>query len=102
MELKVRYRDMEEVNNETDRNKEALINEINNFRNEANELKNIWQGQDADTFFNHFEYYLTKMDRIPKVYENISEFMKRANTKYEEKDYEFASNIRETVARDHI
>ena len=100
MELKVTYRELDKVNSDTDKNANDLENEIKFWNKRINDLKGIWQGEDANVFYNHMEYYLKKMDRIPIVYQNISNFMKKANIEYENKDEEFAKNLKETAVKE--
>ena len=102
MELKVTYRELDDVNNNIDKNSEDLKKELDKCRAQIEILKGIWTGQDANTFYNHFEYYLKKVDRVPIVYKNISNFMKKANMLYENKDEEFANNLKQTAVRDKI
>lgn len=102
MELKVQYREMDDVNNNTDINKVDLEKEIEYWTKQIGILKDNWKGQDADTFYNHMDHYLKKLRRVPIVYGNISTFMKKANIEYEQKDEDFANHLKETAVRESI
>ncbi len=88
MDLRVNH---EEINNFFDlsQNESELIKEdINVWLQKIEELKEIWQGTDADEFYENVINYFKRLNIVPEFYDSINNFVLEANRKYREADNE--------------
>ncbi|MBR1385226.1 MAG: WXG100 family type VII secretion target [Bacilli bacterium] len=72
---------------------QALFKEIEDMEKEINNLKNIWQGEEAAIFYTRIDNYLGNLKSIPETYNTFAKFMTRANKLYKEADNNFADDI---------
>ncbi len=72
---------------------QALFNVIKAMEGEVNNLKNVWQGEEADIFYIKIDNYLEKMKSVPETYNTLAKFMTKANDLYKQADETFANEI---------
>ena len=72
----------------------SIKEEIDLWKKTVDELKQVWKGKDADTFYNRMDAYLIKLDMLTESSNAIGTFIGTVNSKYIEKDEEFTENIR--------
>lgn len=88
MDLRVNH---EEINNFYDlsQNESDLIKEnINIWIQKIEELKEIWQGTDAEEFYENATNYFKRLNIVPEFYDSLNNFVLEANRKYRETDNE--------------
>jgi len=67
---------------------ELLRENISSFLKKINDLKEIYQGQDADIFYENVESYFRRLEIIPEFYETVNNFVLEANKRYKNTDRE--------------
>jgi len=70
-----------------------LLKEIENQQAYLEELKSIWQGEEADIYYIKIGDYFNKLKTIPLTYQSMSTFLERANIRYDEIDEELSNQI---------
>lgn len=88
MDLRVNH---EEINNFYDlsQNESDLIQEnINYWLDKIEELRQIWQGKDADEFYENVTSYLNRLKVVPEFYNSVNDFVLDANRQYRKVDQE--------------
>ena len=68
--------------------------EIETWEKSVEDLKKIWQGKDADVFYNRINIYLLKLRMLTESSNSIGTFIDKANNKYIEKDNDFADVLK--------
>lgn len=86
MVVKVRHKELMEVKSNMINNSNELDIEINNILAYLNELKGVWQGEDADIFYEEAFNYINRMKTITNCFNVLGNFMNDANHSYEESD----------------
>ena len=87
----------EEVNNMKDdimTTKDVIDREIDVWRGQISNLKQIWTGKDANIYYTKIENYLKKLDLFVETSNTIGEFLGKANALYEEKEKNFSSELK--------
>ena len=100
MDLRVNH---EELNNFYDfsRNEsDFLREEIELWLEKIEELKDVWQGDDANDFYENVTSYFKRMNILPEFYDSVNEFVIGANRKYKEVDYNAKNEFQRAVARE--
>lgn len=97
MKLKVKNDDLNQVINKLDDDTTQVSKYLENLLYQINELKNIWQGDDADEFYYKAELYINYLNSVPEIYKNISNVMKGANKTYKQLDHEYAQLMKKVV-----
>ena len=87
--LKVKYEELEKIKNNSKKNAELLDQEIALWLNSIENLKRVWQGIDSENFCLSTERYLTKLRFVSTLFNNISEFIDKANQLYNYEDLKF-------------
>jgi WXG100 family type VII secretion target len=93
MKIRINHNEMTNVKEQLFNEAEVLMSEIETIEKNIQELKNVWQGEDANIFYIKINNYLTKMKSIPKTYESMSRFLERANIRYKEADRALKNEI---------
>ncbi len=73
-----------------------LLKEIENQQAYLEELKSIWQGEEAYIYYIKIGDYFNKIKTIPLTYQSMSTFLERANIRYDEIDEELSNQIQMT------
>ena len=93
MKLRVNNQMLNNVVGETYKGYEALFSEINAMESDINNLKKVWQGEEALIYYARIDNYLNILKSIPETYNTFAKFMDKANKLYKEADMQFASDI---------
>ena len=86
MVVKVRHKELMEVKSNMINNSEELDIEINNILQYLNELKGVWQGEDADIFYEEAYNYINRMKTITNCFDVLGNFINDVNHSYEVSD----------------
>ena len=88
--------DSEELKN-IETNFKKSSDEMNEYliywRNQIDNLKQIWTGEDADIFYERMEAYLKKLDMLAETKNVFGKAFKQSYSVYEDKDEEFAKQL---------
>ena len=93
MKIRIDHGKMVNVTKRLNNSAVELMQEIENMEAQIGELKEVWQGEEANIFYIKIDNYLTKMKAIPKTYESMSIFLQRANIRYKEADIALKKEI---------
>ena len=91
----------DEVNNMKDdimTTKDVIDREIDVWRAEISNLKQIWTGKDANVYYAKIDNYLKKLDLFVETSNTIGEFLEKANSMYQEKERNFTSELKKDNA----
>lgn len=94
MELKVRHQELNDIVKKSGDNATLLNNEIDKLFKEMGNLKEIWQGIDANNFYDSLDDYLKQMKEIPKFFELINYYIDKIDKNYKQIDNEFAQALK--------
>ncbi len=97
MELKVKHEELQNVLSTMRKDGDAYNVEIDNLLKQIEELKTIWQGQDADQFCSNVSLYVEKMKKIPVALRQMSGVVEKANIGYSDNDEEFSKELQTEV-----
>lgn len=93
MLLKVDSEELDDVRNNIKKDGDFILEEIKKMSLELENLKTIWQGEDADRFYANFSSYLNKLGNIPSYLGIVDNFINRINNKYTENDEAFSKEL---------
>ena len=93
MMIKVRPDGLKNVTKNIDKDREELEYEINYWISKIEELQGIWQGEDADIFYNSCLSYVKRMSSITDFYDTMREFVGYSRYKYTENDESLKDNL---------
>lgn len=93
MVVKVRHKELMDVKTDIITNSEELDIEINNILQYLNELKGVWQGEDAEIFYEEAFNYVNRMKSITNCFSAMGNFMTNANSSYEENDLSLKNEL---------
>ena len=94
MIIKVDKEKLNDVSNDLMKSSNSISDEIKLWEDNISNLKNIWQGKDADIFYSRIENYLIKLKMLSETTGSIGKFINSANSKYIAKDEEFAEELK--------
>ena len=97
MLIKVKHEELKQVKDVMKKDGDLLDDEINVLLEQMEKLKTIWQGQDADVFYNHVYDYINKMKNIPNAMRHISEYINKANNRFADSDDAFSKQLQTEV-----
>ena len=100
MLVRVKHNELNSFAKTTDNNANDLANEIEFMLSKINELSGIWQGYDADKFYENAKNYLNKMKLISHTMNVFGEFTRRTDRMYVELDTQFAKKMQQEVNYD--
>ena len=98
-DIKVRLGSMKNITRTLSEDERKLQEELNNMMQQINELKDVWQGEEANRFYEKAEQYIQFLNFLPTTYHNLAEIMKDANKKYKEIDTFYSDEIKRAVVR---
>ena len=93
MRIRINHGEMTNVCGQLNKEAISLMDEIEKIEKNIQELKGVWQGEEANIFYIKIGNYLTKMKSIPKTYESMSTFLERSNIRYKEADISLKKGI---------
>ena len=88
MDLRVNHNEINEFCDMTNMESEMMKDVINLWLEKFDELREIWQGDDADKFFDNATSYVKRLNVIPQCYDSLSGFVGSANKEYRDTDIE--------------
>lgn len=97
MNLRVNH---EELNNFYDlsNNESGYLKEkIDFWLEKLEELREIWQGDDSDEFYENAKSYFERLKVIPDFYDIVNDFVIKANKEYRETDKESKKDFEKAV-----
>ena len=86
MKIRIDHGKMVNVTNKLQNESSMLLNEIVVIEKNIEELKLVWQGEDADIFYIKMNNYLNKLKTIPTTYNNMANYLEKTNKRYKEAD----------------
>ena len=98
MDLKVNHSGLNDFCDMSDIQSELMNEQIRVWQDKLGALKDVWQGDDADTFFDNAMSYVNRLTIIPECYNSLSEFVGSANKEYHEKDMESKKEFEKEAA----
>ena len=101
MDLKLDGETLYEVEKTMEKDSQDLDKAIETITDALEELRGIWEGQDADKFFNNTREFFEKMKGIPMCMRNMGKFMNKANKDLNEKDAEFSKELETEVTGEY-
>ena len=93
MDLKLDEEGLNEVESVMEKDSQDLDKAIETITQALEELRGIWEGQDADKFFNNTREFFEKMKGVPVCMRNMGKFINKANKDLMEKDDEFSKEL---------
>lgn len=100
MELQVKYKELENVSKDNTNNAKLLNDKIILLEENISALKDNWQGEDADKFYESIVPYLDSLKSIPIFYGEVSKIINKMNGNYKETDDEFLETLKKGVVID--
>jgi uncharacterized protein YukE len=88
MDLRVNQTEMNGVCDYSNVQSEQFQENVNFWLTKLDELKEIWQGEDADEFFENATSYIKRLSSIKNCYDSLEDFMMSANRSYRDTDLE--------------
>ena len=93
MRIRVNHGELNQVREVLFSDSQELLNEVTAIENNIEELKTVWQGEEANIFFIKINNYLNKLKSVPLTYQSISTFINRANILYKQADLNLKKEI---------
>lgn len=88
MEIKINHSEVNRFCDASQNQSEFMREKILFWKEKLTELQGIWQGEDADAFFENAFSYIERLNIIPECYDSLSNFVGSANKEYYETDME--------------
>ena len=98
MKLRVDHEQLNDVVNKTYAEYENFFGEIHDMETEIANLKNVWQGEEANVFYVKVDNFLNNLKSIPETYNTLAKFMDKANYTYRSVDEECSKEINKVRA----
>lgn len=93
MNIKANFSELTEVSNKMQTNADNLDDEIEKALESIESLKKIWQGEDAETFYDSATTYFTQMKVLPSTMKILGKFVDNSSSKYRDNDDGFRKEI---------
>lgn len=97
MDLRVNHDELDNFYDLSRNESEFLREEIDVWLEKIEELKTIWQGEDADEFYENVRNYFERMHILPEFYDSVNDFVIGANKEYRNTDLESRDEIQKVV-----
>ena len=97
MKLMVTYKELEKVSNNFNENSHLLDDQLDKLILLVTDMKNNWQGEAADVFYESIESYVEKVRKVPVCHRNISSIINFLNKNYNAIDKEYAQTLKNAV-----
>lgn len=88
MNLKVNYEELNHFCNSSKNENDIFKDKISIWINKIEEMKEIWQGEDADEFYENITNYFKKLSLVPLFFDSIGNFVSEASNRYRNDDLE--------------
>lgn len=93
MEIKVDEEELKNMTTTMGKDADSLDEAIQAITQQLEILRGIWEGQDADKFFDNAREYFEKMQGIPNCMRNMEKFANRANSDFNTSDESFSKEL---------
>jgi len=100
-EIKVNEEELNLVQNTMKKDSEDIDSAIETITHELESLREIWEGQDADKFFNNAREFFEKMKGVPICMRNMGTFVEKANGSLIQGDEEFSKELETEVDEEY-
>lgn len=97
MNLRVNHEGLNEFYDLSNNESEYLKEKIEFWLEKIEELREIWQGIDADEFYENAKHYFEKMKIIPEFYDSVNDFTIKANRVYKNVDEESKKDFKKAI-----
>lgn len=101
MNLNIDYDALENCGDVSKKNAEALLEQIKIWENSIDDLKEIWQGEDAEIFYNKADGYLKNAETLSMCMDTIGSFMKNATYVYYDEEENWSREIEKERNEDY-
>ena len=91
--LRVDPDELQNVRDVMDKDGDDFDKQIDYMLGKVEKLREIYVGEDAETFCNNLHNYLIKMKKLPQNIKEMSNLVKDSNIQYQEKDFEFGDEL---------
>ncbi len=102
MEITVDEEELKQMTTTMGKDAESLDEAIQTITQQLEILRGVWQGQDADKFFENAREYFEKMKGIPICMRNMEKFADRANKDFNDNDESFSKELDTEVDEKYI
>ena len=103
MNLRVNHNEINHICDVSNVQSEQFKENINIWLSKLDELKEIWQGEDADKFFENSISYIKRLSVISNCYDSLGDFVMGANRAYHNTDLEGRKQFeRDTVYEEGV
>ena len=75
MDLRVNHNELDNFYDLSKNESDFLREEINVWLEKLEELKNVWQGEEADEFYENVKDYFERMHILPEFYYSVNDFV---------------------------
>lgn len=93
MNLNIDYDALENCGDVSKINAEKLLEQIKIWEENIDYLKKIWQGEDAEIFFDKADNYLKNAETLSMCMDTIGSFMKSATNRYYEEEEVWSKEV---------
>ena len=97
MDLIVNHSELNDFCDMSNIQSELMNEQIGIWQDKLSELKEVWQGDDADAFFDNATSYVNRLTIIPECYNSLTEFVSSANKQYHQKDLDSKKEFEKTA-----
>ena len=97
MDIRVKYKELDEVMKSINDNSTSMDEQIDLLKENINNLKNNWQGYDADTFYNSITPFIEELKSIPSFYRELTNVSDNMNKSYQEVDTSYTEELKKSV-----
>lgn len=97
MNLRVNHEELDNFYDLSRNESEFLREEIDLWLKKLEELKNVWQGEDADIFYENVTNYFERMHLIPEFYDTVNDFVIEANKQYKKMDLDARNEFNKVI-----
>ena len=97
MDLKIKEDELNKAKNTMDKDSEDIDSAIEAITHELETLRGIWEGQDADKFFDNSREFFEKMRGVPICMRNMGRFVQRSNKDLVDGDKAFSNELQTEV-----
>ena len=94
MIIKVKHNELNQVSNTLKKDSDACAVEIENILKNIEELKGVWQGEDANIFCENLRIYVTNMKNIPIAMNNMSNAINTSDNGYKVCDEKYGEALK--------
>jgi len=97
MKVRVEYDELEYVTRSTDNDKFELELEINKLLESLERIKDMWQGTDADIYYDKAFNYINRMKVLCGFMGSTSDLIKYGEGQYQKQDQSFSRDLNKEV-----